>query len=361
MRILKYIPVLFCITVCLDAFPEAVWLEKEYDFGLIKEEAGPQTGSVRLVNTGPEEIIITGARPSCGCTGVAYPEDPIAPGDTVSFSFTYNPTGRPGRFDKSIRVYVGDFDMYTIRIRGNVLGTPESLSTMYPVEVGPLRLSAKEMLAGDVTYGETRHFFINGYNQTADTIRPHWICGNPALSVSSSSEDVGPGDIVTFSFYFNSREEPEMGQVKIPVEIFADDKPDSPHTVATFITNVNPDFSGMTPEEVNTAPRCYLAPDRIDLGELMKGQKNPMKFKFMIKNEGERDLQIIRIFSRNDAVRISRRPTTLKPGRSAETEGFVDINKLPEDAFNIKIEVISNDPLHPARIISLVGIREPEP
>lgn len=78
--------------------------------------------------------MITGARPSCGCTGVAYPDDPIAPGDTVKFSFTYNPLGRPGRFEKSIRVYIGDFDTATIRIRGNVLGTPESLSTLYPVE-----------------------------------------------------------------------------------------------------------------------------------------------------------------------------------------------------------------------------------
>ena len=139
---------LLALLVPAVARGEIVWLEKEYDFGLMKEEAGPKTGSVRLVNTGPEEAVITGARPSCGCTGVAYPDDPIAPGDTVKFSFTYNPLGRPGRFEKSIRVYIGDFDMATIRIRGNVLGTPESLSTLYPVEAGPLRLFEKRMAAG---------------------------------------------------------------------------------------------------------------------------------------------------------------------------------------------------------------------
>lgn len=88
---------LLALLVPAVARGEIVWLEKEYDFGLMKEEAGPKTGSVRLVNTGPEEAVITGARPSCGCTGVAYPDDPIAPGDTVKFSFTIQPPRTSGK------------------------------------------------------------------------------------------------------------------------------------------------------------------------------------------------------------------------------------------------------------------------
>lgn len=67
---------LLALLVPAVARGEIVWLEKEYDFGLMKEEAGPKTGSVRLVNTGPEEAVITGARPSCGCTGVAIRTTP---------------------------------------------------------------------------------------------------------------------------------------------------------------------------------------------------------------------------------------------------------------------------------------------
>ncbi len=337
---------------------EIIWLEKEYDFGLMKEEAGPKTGSVRFVNTGPEETVITGARPSCGCTGVAYPEEPIAPGDTVKFSFTYNPLGRPGRFEKSIRVYIGDFDMSTIRIRGNVLGTPESLSTLYPIEAGPLRLSENILPAGDVTYGSTRHFFLNGYNQTADTIRPRWICKDPSLSVSASSEEVGPGDILTLSFYFNSRNKPEMGPVEIPVTIISDQNAGSPETEVTFTAKVVPDFSRMTPEEVKNAPKCYLAPNSIDLGNISPKIKNPVKFRFAIRNEGLTEMRINRIFSQSEAVRITRRPSSLKPEKSANAEGTLNINKLPSGAFNIKVEVLTNDPLNPARTISIVGIKE---
>lgn len=349
---------LLALLVPAVARGEIVWLEKEYDFGLMKEEAGPKTGSVRLVNTGPEEAVITGARPSCGCTGVAYPDDPIAPGDTVKFSFTYNPLGRPGRFEKSIRVYIGDFDMATIRIRGNVLGTPESLSTLYPVEAGPLRLSEKRMAAGEVTYGKTRHFFLNGYNQTADTIHPSWVSDDPSLSVSSSSEAVGPGDIVTLSFYFNSRQRTEMGPLEIPVRIISDSKPGAPETEVLFTADLHPDFSSMTPEEVNDAPRCYAAPDRIDLGTLVSSARKPVGFRFAIRNEGKAEMRINRIFSRSEAIKITRRPTVIKGGKSAETEGLLDFSSLPQGAFNLKIEILCNDPLHPARTVSVVGIKE---
>lgn len=348
-----------CMAACLaTAFPvsaEVVWLEKNYDFGLIKEEAGPQTGHVRLYNSGPEEIVITGARPSCGCTGVAYPEDPIAPGDTVNFSFTYNPIGRPGKFDKSIRVYIGDYDMATIKIRGNVLGTPESLTSMYPVEVGPLRLSASIMDAGDVTYGSARHFFLNGYNQTPDTIYPSWECADKGMSISSSAEAVGPGDIITLSFYFNSREHPEMGPLDIPVTIKADNTPGAPQTQVSFLTKVTPDFSRMTPEQVKDAPQCYLAPPMIDLGEIQKADKR-VKLKFEIRNDGKTEMRVIRIFSTNKAVKITRYPTSVKPAKTGTAEGQLDLTQLPAGPFNIKVEVLTNDPLHPSRTLSIAGI-----
>ena len=199
---------------------EIVWLEKDYDFGLIKEEAGPKTGYARFVNTGPEEVIITGMRPSCGCTSADYPKDPIAPGDTATVSFTYDPAGRPGRFNKYVRVYIGSSDTFKIPIYGNVLGTPQSLSALYPVVSGPLRLTTANLFGGDVKKGTAKHFFVNGYNHRADSIQPKIVCENKALSVIGSSEKIGPGDIVTYSLYLNTRALPDTGTIDIPVRIY---------------------------------------------------------------------------------------------------------------------------------------------
>ena len=134
-RTLVGISTILCLS--LQTRADIVWIEKEYDFGLIKEEAGPKTGYARFVNTGPEEVMITGMRPRCGCTKADFPKDPIAAGDTATVSFTYDPTGRPGKFNKSVRVYIGSSETYKIPITGNVLGTPQSLSTLYPVVSGP--------------------------------------------------------------------------------------------------------------------------------------------------------------------------------------------------------------------------------
>lgn len=350
--------VLMSVSAVFSAAAEVIWLEKDYDFGLMKEIAGPQTGSVRFVNTGPETVVITGARPSCGCTGVEYTEDPIAPGDTVKFSFTYNPIGRPGRFNKSIRVYIGDFDTFKINIRGNVLGTPESLSSLYPVEVGPMRLSETILGAGDVNYGATRHFFVNAYNQTTDTIRPRWQCDNPALSVSASAEELAPGDLLTISLYFNSRDVKELGPLSIPVTVFADQAPDSPSAVLEFNANVTPDFSRLTPEEVDNGPRCYVAPPMLDLGNLTAGAKSPQPIRFTLTNEGKAPLRIMRVYSKSDAIRLTRRPSSLKPGKSADSEGSVNLQALPAGPFRLEIEILTDDPLHPVRTLTVVGIKE---
>lgn len=347
-----------CILFAERADSQVAWLEKDYDFGLIKEEAGEQTGRVRMVNIGKQPTAITGARPSCGCTGVDYPKDLIAPGDTAIISFTYNPIGRPGKFRKTIRVYVGDYDMATIQIRGNVLGTPESLSTMYPVEAGPLRLSEGFLNGGEVTYGSTRHLFLNGYNQSQDTIRAVGISPDKSLSVTASSEAIGPGDIVTFSFYLNTRQHPEIGPLEIPVEIRSDSPNENSSISIPFRAEIKPDFSQMTPDEIEKAPRCYLAPQKLDLGVLQRSGKKQIPIRFAIRNDGESAMHVMRIFSPSKAIRISRMPSEIKGGKNAAAEGSLNIAELPDGPFRLSIEVLTDDPLHPGRSLDLCGIIE---
>ncbi len=350
----KGIILALCAFFTLCSHADILWLEKDYDFGLMKEEAGPKTGKSRFINNSPEEISITGVRPSCGCTQASYTHDPIAPGDTAVISFTYDPKGRPGRFQKSVRVYVGDKDTYIIRINGNVLGTPQSLSKLYPIENGALRLSETLVAVGDVTHGTTRHFFINGYNQSSDSITPVITCTNPALSVSASQDRVGPGDIVTYGLYFNSRGIFEMGIVDIPVKISVNDGKTENTVTVSLTANVTPDFSRLTKEEVNDGPRCYLLPDRMDLGILKKEAKNP-EFKFVIRNEGKKEMRIMRVYAPSGKLKISRFPTRLNAGKAGEAEGELLLKDIAASPFNIKIEVITDDPLHPVRIFHLVG------
>lgn len=78
--------------------------EKTYDFGTIKEEDGrvSHVFTFKNVNDGP--ITIKNVRASCGCTTPAWSREPIAPGAEAQITVTYNASGRPGSFHKSITV-----------------------------------------------------------------------------------------------------------------------------------------------------------------------------------------------------------------------------------------------------------------
>lgn len=336
---------------------EIVWLAKSYDFGLMKEEAGPVKGSVSFINRDKEPIAITGARPSCGCTSVDYSQEPVAPGDTAVITFTYDPTGRPGKFDKSIRVYIGENDSYKIGITGNVLGTPESLSELYPYQCGPLRLSDIKLSGGEISSSASRNFFIRSYNQSLDSISPAWICSDPALKISCSEKKLGPGDIAVFALFFDASKAKEPGDTTIPFTIISDSSlPDAPRQDAEFLAKIVPDFSSLSPRQVEDGPRCYLIPDRIDLG-IISGESSK-SFSLLIQNQGKSKMNILRILPKSNAISLKKSPSTVKPAKSEEIRFSIISKKLPDGPFNLPVEIITNDPLHPTRTIHIVGIKE---
>lgn len=80
------------------------WKTNVIDFGEIKQNV-PKTAEFELTNTGTAPIIINNAIPSCGCTNLDYPKDPIKPGQTIKIKTTYN-AAATGAFQKSVTVYM---------------------------------------------------------------------------------------------------------------------------------------------------------------------------------------------------------------------------------------------------------------
>lgn len=189
------------------------WLEKEYDFGVMKEVAGRQTGSARFVNEGPDSTYIDYVRPSCGCTDADFTRGVLAPGDTATVSFTYNPVGRPGMFEKTVKVYIGDNqERHVIKIKGTVVGSPETLAAQYPIDCGSIRLSERLFDVGNVRMGTARHIFLLMVNQSMDSISPKWETPD-GLSIALTPEVLGPGDIASMGIYLNSTQsDPTLGE-----------------------------------------------------------------------------------------------------------------------------------------------------
>ena len=92
-----------------------------HDFGDIKESDGSVSHTFTVVNNGELPLVISRAVASCGCTQPEWTKEPIAPGKTGEIKVTFDTSGRPGPFTKTISVYSnGKTGNYVLTIQGNV-------------------------------------------------------------------------------------------------------------------------------------------------------------------------------------------------------------------------------------------------
>ena len=103
--------------------------EKTYDFGTIKEEDGRVSHVFTFKNVTEGALTIKNVSASCGCTTPACSREPIAPNAEAQITVTYNASGRPGAFHKSVTVTLSngteDFT-HVLFIKGKV--TPKQVA-----------------------------------------------------------------------------------------------------------------------------------------------------------------------------------------------------------------------------------------
>ncbi|HOY39500.1 MAG: DUF1573 domain-containing protein [Bacteroidales bacterium] len=98
------------------------WEQTENNFGTFKEDAGPQSFTFNFTNTGKVPLVLTDVKASCGCTTPQWSKEPVQPGKSGFVTATYNPSGRPGSFSKSITVTANTDPASTVlKISGEVI------------------------------------------------------------------------------------------------------------------------------------------------------------------------------------------------------------------------------------------------
>ncbi|MDE7401959.1 MAG: DUF1573 domain-containing protein [Muribaculaceae bacterium] len=348
MSKLAKISLLILALLCIEAPRSNAalrWLETDCDFGLWHEEAGPRTMQARFINTGPDDVVIFNVKASCGCTSAKWSDDPIAPGDTAVILITYDPYMRPGRFEKSVTVHTHDGTRQRITIHGNVLGTPESLASLYPVEAGRMRLSDSVLDLGEVEEGRVPNGFLNAYILGPDSVKPIVNTPNSAITVKKSAKAAAPGDLVTFNLFADTRALGEYGPVELPVNFSA----------------------GEDSESAIVKVRIFVKPDRNRLLAMQKGKNprvsadstpNPLEIKdghlegeIELRNDGDAPLAILRVWSKSLAIENIKLPKPIKPGKT----GIVKFTAPAATGISRhEISVITNDPDRP--IISFTRV-----
>ena len=101
-----------------------------YDFD--KVDAGTIVKhTYHFANVGEGDLVISEARPSCGCTAPHYPRNPIAPGDSGVIDVEFNTENKAGEQNKTITIISNsDPGAIELALKGFVVN---------PNETGPIK------------------------------------------------------------------------------------------------------------------------------------------------------------------------------------------------------------------------------
>lgn len=355
----KYLFAMLAAAASLQALADAdiTWLSTTHDFGAFDEDTKKKTAYFRFVNTGDEPVSVISSTATCGCTLPKYSEDPVAPGDTAVIEVSYDPSGRPGRFNKQVYVRTSASpERVRLTIQGTVIGSPVTINGRYPVSIGPLKLSAGAAMMGRVHPGHTKMHYVDGYNMSADTLAPVVVSLPEYISMRPVPDVVAPGEMVTLNFEFRKEAADIWGILTDSVMIAP--APGMEAVAFPVVTIVEEDFSTLTPAQRADAPVVRIDPEKLILDPIPVNSTTPVSATIKVGNSGKHPLIIRRAYSEDKGVSVEVKKTKVESGKTADIVVSFDPSVQPEGIVNARLTIITNDPASPTRPVRIVAERK---
>lgn len=339
-------------TLALSAESAVEWASTIHNFGAFDEDNGKVECTFTFTNTGDEPVAIVNARANCGCTTPNYSTEPVEPGQSGSITVGYDPSGRPGRFEKYISITFSGIRQSTkLRIHGSVIGSAATIAQRYPIACGPVQLSKGTLLAGEVKKNEMRTVFLSGYNRSSEPVKPSATRLPNFITMTCEPPEVPAGEQFSLVFFYDGVKCPLYGNVTDSITI---SPVEGSECTIPVLAIVNEDFSRLTPGEIAKAPVLRLSTQSLDFGRVSRND-NPITLTATVRNDGKRALEIRRIYTADPGVTVSIDSKKIKPKKTAVVTVTVDPAALPGAMLNARISVISNDPSAPVQTLRAVG------
>ena len=343
----KYSLLLICMALSFVAMSQKAVIsfdEKSYDFGKVKEEDGKITHVFDFANKGNAPMVINRAQASCGCTTPAWTKEPIEPGKKGSITVTYNTTGRPGPFTKTITVYSNaSEEQFVLTIHGEVIPKQSTESNPYPVNMGGLGLKTKVIQMNNVDKGKIQQRSVDMQNQTKNVLTPVIDNLPPYITAVITPQSLKPNDEGKISFTFDSKKCSQWGPVTDDIYIVVNGvKKTAEEFKMLVVSNIVEDFSKMTLDQKRKAPILEITDRTLNLGTLDSNSKKTGKIK--INNKGQNPLEIRRLINNNKELTIKSQRTSISGGKSSDIIVDVDTKGLSSGDYKKSFTVQTNDP-----------------
>lgn len=340
------------LAAALSVSADVRWLATQHDFGAFDEDDGKVSATFSFINESDAPLSIDHVRSSCGCTVPEYSRQNVNRGDTATIKVVYNPTGRPGRFSKTLAVKLSDDSTYRLLIKGVVIGAQNTLRSRFPVEAGPIRMRGNMTTFGAVKTGNVKSQFVEVYNASTSPVVPKWTDIPPYLRITAAHDTINPGEQGVYSLVFTPGRSTPYGILTDSLTFNVPGVDPVRYEIAAIVEE---DFSILTEKQLANAPVISTDTDMLDYGDFTPGDQ-PVTLTFKITNKGKDDLLIRRIYTSEPGFTIDTNVSKLKKGKSGTVKVTFDPRGFSAPLLNSRLQVITNDPSHPLTTVRLVGI-----
>lgn len=355
----KITTLLSCVAFLISLNVNAQTLKFEntiHDFGDIQEQNGKVTCTFNFTNEGMEPLVLSQVRPSCGCTASEWTKEPVLPGEKGYVKATFNPSGRPGQFYKSITVSSNDSAQPTMAliIKGQVIPKPKTKKDYYPVSIGNLRFASNHLAFMDMKNVEVKTDTMKIYNDWTQPMTlefkelPAW------LQCKAVPQTIKPEEEGYILITYNANKRGDWGLNFDNFRIHTNDAVDPVKTL-TASAIIKEDFSQLTPKQLEKAPKITFKSEQYDYGTVKKGTSVEYDYEFI--NEGKSDLIIRKVKAACGCTATKPEKTLLKKGESSKIGVTLHTAGLKDRQHKI-ITVITNDPQRPEIILHILGTVE---
>lgn len=343
----KYSILLVCLVVSLFVSaqkPTINFDEKEHDFGKVNEEDGKITHVFEFSNKGMSPLVVSKVQASCGCTTPTWTKEPIEPGEKGTITVTFNPSGRPGAFTKSITVNNNSADeQVVLLIKGEVKPKENVENKLYPIDMGGISLKGKVIQMNNVNKGDKQVRTLDIQNASKTSIKLGFENMPTYLTATVSPETLKPNDEGKIIFSFNSRNCVQWGPISEDIYVTLNgQKIYSDEYKLQLVGNVIEDFGKMTLDQKRKAPILEIPTNQLQLGTLKLGAKRVGKFK--VNNKGENPLEIRRIINNNNELTVRHSKLTIAGGKSSDIVVELNTKNLTDGEYKKSITIQTNDP-----------------
>ena len=323
--------------------PVITFVKTEHDFGKINEADGRVSTVFEFKNEGMAPLILSNVRASCGCTTPTWTKEPIEPGQTGSITVTYNPNGRPGKFQKTVTITSNASEpTKRVYIKGEVIPKQAKPVNKYTIAVGDMSMKSLMLDLGTIKKGEMGKGELEYTNLTKE---------DHSVELATSGLDtylinqvtlpaVKPNEIGKFIFALDTKAAKLYGPMEVYAYVVVDGKKNisEPYKL-TIKANIVEDFSNLSVEEKQQAPIMEVATE-LNAGKIASGKV--LKYIFPIKNSGANPLEVRRVYSSDKSLSF-KTPKAIKTGRKGNIGMEINTKGLQAGNYTREIVVITND------------------